>query len=279
MNLSHEFTRGVSYKREAQHWRDTVTRIGPGAIFVANADDPLVAWAAREAPRVVWVSGGLFWRENALLCRGCLRPLAWDGPSFSCEQCGLHRPDPAWSIDGGTFVTPEGRLTPALAMPGRANLTNGLFAVATADLFGVPLPAAMEAVGRVGEVDGRFAAFEVDGRLIRLHMIKNSASWNETLQLLAADPEAGVVLAIDDFGLTGRDTATIWDTPVELLRGRRVVATGVRRDDIAVRLEVAGAAVETVAGHLDGVRRCPPGPVHVVTNYSAFNALKRRLTR
>jgi hypothetical protein len=108
-------------------------------------------------------------------------------------------------------------------------------------------------------------------------MVKNSASWSETLRVFADDDEAGLVFAIDDFGLTGRDTATIWDAPVELLAGRRAVASGRRRDDIAVRLEVAGVEVESVMDHLDGVRRCPRGRVHVVSNYSAFNLLKRRL--
>jgi UDP-N-acetylmuramyl tripeptide synthase len=277
MNLSHEFTRGVSYKREAQHWRETVERLGPNCVIVANADDPLVAWAARGAPRVVWVSGGLLWKENALLCRGCLLPLLWDGPSYRCAGCGLERPEPSWSLEDGDVATPHGRFAAPTSLPGRANLSNALFALATADVFGVGTPEALAAIARVSEVDGRYAVYDVDGRAVQLHMVKNSASWSEALRVFAADDEAGLVFAIDDFGLTGRDTATIWDAPVELLAGRRAVASGRRRDDIAVRLEVAGVEVESVIDHLDAVRTCPPGRVHVVSNYSAFNLLKRRL--
>ncbi len=277
MNLSHEFTRGVSYKREAQHWRETLGRIGGDCVIVANADDPTVVWAVGDAPRVVWVAGGLLWRENALLCRGCIRPLVWDGERFSCEQCGLERPAPVWSLDGDDVVTPLGRFPFSVGMPGRANRVNGLFALATADVFGVSVPDAIAAMARVGEVDGRYAAYDLDGRLVTLHMVKNSASWAETLRIFADDAEAGLVFAMDDFGLTGRDTATIWDAPAELIAGRRALCSGRRRDDIAARLEVAGVDVEVVPEHLDAIRSCSPGPVHVVANYSAFNLLKRQL--
>jgi lipid II isoglutaminyl synthase (glutamine-hydrolysing) len=277
MNLSHEFTRGVSYKREARHWRETVDGIGPDCVIVANADDPVVAWSVRGAPRVVWVAGGLLWKENALLCRGCLAPLTWAGPAYRCERCGLARPEPAWSIVDGRIRGPRGEFEPAVAMPGRANLSNALFALATADLIGADVQAAMHAMAGVAQVDGRYAEYDVDGRLVQLHMVKNSASWAEAIRVFVDDPDAGLVFAVDEFGLTGRDTATIWDAPVELLAGRPAVAAGRRRDDIAVRLQVAGVAVESVADHLLAVRRCPPGRVHVVTNYSAFNRLKRRL--
>ena len=164
----------------------------------------------------------------------------------------------------------------AESLPGRANLSNALFALATADVFGVGVPDALAAIARVSEVDGRYAVYDVDGRAVQLHMVKNSASWSETLRVFAGDGEAGLVFAIDDFGLTGRDTATIWDAPVELLAGRRAVASGRRRDDIALRLEVAGVEVEFVP--TTSTRpRCPPGRVHVVSNYSAFNLLKRQL--
>ena len=175
------------------------------------------------------------------------------------------------------LVGPDGSVATDVRLPGRANQVNALFAVVTASLYGVEPPAAMAAIAAVGDVDGRFRRYDVDGRTVQLHMVKNSASWAESIDLFAADPDAGLVFAVDRFGLAGRDTATIWDAPVERLAGRRAVASGERRDDIARRLEVAGAIVTTVADHLDAVRACPRGPVHVVSNYSAFNLLKRRL--
>jgi len=277
MNLSREFTRGVSFKREAGHWRDTAAHLPPDCTIVANADDPLVAWAAQPAPTVVWVEGGLLWEEDARLCRGCLEPLAWDRAGYRCDVCGLTRPEPVWRLVDGEIHGPSGSVPADIRLPGRANRVNALFALATAGVFGVDPATAMAAIARIGDVDGRYRQYDVDGRIVQLHMVKNSASWGETIELFACDAGAGLLFAVDGFGLTGRDTATIWDAPVERLAGRRATASGVRRDDIALRLEIAGIQVTTVEDHLDAIRSCPPGPVHAACNYSAFNVLKKRL--
>ncbi len=277
MNLSHELTRGVSYKREARHWRETIARLGPGCTVVANADDPLVAWAVQPAKDVVWVAGGLLWKEDALVCRGCLLPLVWDAGAYRCGGCGLSRPEPAWRLEEGVIHGPAGSVQTDISLPGRANQVNALFAVATAALYGVGPAAAMTAIAGVDDVAGRYRAHDIDGRTVRLHLAKNSASWNETVRLFAADTDAALVFALDGLGLTGRDTATTWDSPVELLAGRQAIASGERRADVALRLEIAGARVTAVADHIDAIRSCPPGPVHVLANYPTFHGLRKRL--
>jgi UDP-N-acetylmuramyl tripeptide synthase len=277
MNLSHELTRGVSYKKEARHWRDTIARLGPDCTIIANADDPLVAWTVQPATDVVWVAGGLLWREDALVCRGCLLPIHWEGDAYHCDGCGLSRPEPAWRLESGAVHGPAGSVAVHTRLPGRANQVNALFAVATAAHYGVDPAAAMAAIAGITDVAGRYREYDVEGRIVRLHMTKNSASWNEVVTLLASDPDSGLVFALEDFGITGRDTATIWDSPVELLAGRRAVTSGARRHDVARRLEVAGVRVTAVADHFDAIRACPPGPVHVVANYRTFGILKKRL--
>jgi lipid II isoglutaminyl synthase (glutamine-hydrolysing) len=277
MNLTHELTRGVSYKREARHWRETLSRLAPGCTVIANADDPVVAWTVQPADDVIWVAGGLLAREDALVCRGCLRPLQWDDDGYHCDGCGLSRPPAPWRLDDGVIEGPAGRVPVAVSLPGRANHVNALFAAATADLYGVDGATAMAAMGEIRDVAGRYQAYDIDGRMVRLHLAKNWGSWNETLRLFAADRDAGVVCALNGMGLTGRDAATIWDTPVELLAGRRAVATGELRDDVALRLEVAGADVTAVVDPLEAIRSLPPGRVDVVCNYVTFPGLKRRL--
>jgi lipid II isoglutaminyl synthase (glutamine-hydrolysing) len=277
MNLSHELTRGVSYKNEARHWRETIAHLGPGCTVIANADDPLVAWTVQPATDVVWVAGGLLWREDALVCRGCLLPLAWEAGAYRCAGCGLSRPTPTWWLQEGTIHGPDVAVPVDVRLPGRANQLNALFAVATAALYGVDPTRAVAAIAGVVDVAGRYQKYHVDGRIVELHMAKNSASWSETLNLIAADQEAALVFALEGFGITGRDTATLWDAPVELLAGRRAIVSGARRYDVAMRLQVAGVEAVPVADHLDAIRSCPRGPVKIVANYVTFNLLKKRL--
>ena len=40
----------------AENWREGLA--GSKAVIVANADDPLVVWAASSSPNVIWVAAG-----------------------------------------------------------------------------------------------------------------------------------------------------------------------------------------------------------------------------
>ena len=58
-----------------------------------------------------------------------------------------------------------------------------------------------------------------------------------------------------------------------------VVAAGERGTDLAVRLGYAGVEHTLVHDTLAAIASCPPGPVEVVANYTAFLQLQRRLAR
>ena len=122
-------------------------------------------------------------------------------------------------------------------------------------------------------VGGRYEDIDVDGRRVRLLLAKNPAGWQETLQLL--EPERQLVLALNARTEDGTDPSWIWDVPFEQLGGRAVVCAGERAADIAVRCEYAGLAVTVEPDLADAVRRCEPGPVDLIGNYSAFREARR----
>jgi len=60
LNLSRDqLDRNNEVRQVAQRWRDACQQLPSEAVVVANADDPLVAWAASAAKRVTWVGAGL----------------------------------------------------------------------------------------------------------------------------------------------------------------------------------------------------------------------------
>jgi len=59
--------------------------------------------------------------------------------------------------------------------------------------------------------------------------------------------------------------------PFELLAGRRVVASGDRRLDLSVRLDVAGVEHTVAPDAVGGARAMPVGPVDLVATYTAFH--------
>lgn len=83
-----------------------------------------------------------------------------------------------------------------------------------------------------------------------------------------------MILAIDSAAADGRDVSWLWDVEYEQLAGRRVIATGPRAQDLAVRLryaEVEHSCVpelsDAVLGHAE--------PVDIVATYTPFQRLRK----
>ena len=93
---------------------------------------------------------------------------------------------------------------------------------------------------------------------------------------MVAPHPAGLVVAVNAHVADGTDAAWLWDVPFEQLRGRRVIATGERCTDVAVRLRYAGVDHLQVREGRDALQAFPTGhPVEAVANYTAFQALRK----
>ncbi|MGH3621442.1 MAG: DUF1727 domain-containing protein [Sciscionella sp.] len=263
------------------------------ATVVANCDDALVTSATLGARTPVWVAAGTGWRGDSTSCPRCgsamsspaippamspvVSPVVSKAPIGWYCQCGLARPQPHWTVSGRGLVRAGGQsvdLAPGL--PGPANVANAAFAVVAAAVLGVPPRVAAARVASVTEVDGRYRIVAYRGRTVRTLLAKNPAGWRETLHILHAC--AGpIVLVVHAHEADGQDLSWLWDIPFERLRGRRVVVSGERATDLAVRLSYAEVAHEIVPDPFDAIVHMPAGPVDVVANYTAFRDLTRRL--
>ncbi len=277
MNLSRDYLeRGVRTKKLARHWRETAAAIDWPCTIVANADDPLVAWAVRRHGDVRWVAGGMWWSVDGEICRTCLVRLERDGDRWWCGSCGMERPTPDWWLDGSVAHGPGTEVPLDLRLPGRTTASNALFALAGAVELGAEPAAAARAIAAVDDVDGRYRARGIDGRQVRLLLSKNPSSWTEIVELQAGEARP-LVVVMEARGGTGKDAAFLWDAPFERLAGRRAVVAGNRAEDAALRLQVAGLDVSIVRDPLEAIRSQPVGPVDVAANYPAFLALAARL--
>jgi len=264
LNLSRDqMDRMHEVRRTASTWQTALS--GFAGTVVANADDPLVVWAARAVARVTWVAAGQPWTVDATACPACTSFITFAADGWACERCDLRRPD---VVDVGPL--------PALSLPGRCNEANARVALAVLAELGVPRSASDSWV-EIRSVAGRYESVDVDGRDVRLLLAKNPAGWQETLQLI--DPERQLVLALNARTEDGVDPSWIWDVPFEGLRHRRAVCAGERAADLAVRVDYAGVDVTVESDLVAAVRRCKPGSVDLVGNYSAFREARSRMAR
>ena len=274
LNLSRESTRGNLLAAITAGWEEGFRNAAARPdVFVANADDPLVVSVVPDDAPVRWVSDGGGWARDTEVCPRCHGPIRRRPGDWECTDCPLRRPAPDWTLTDTGLTGPDRQSSRLdLALPGAWTRSNAAFAIAAAVELGAEVPAAVAAVAAVTDVDGRYRPFSIDGRSVRLVMVKNAASWTAATTVGGTDP---VVLAVEPFGL--KDTSPLWEADLDALTGRPVVVTGQRAPDAALRLATSGIAHTVVEDPLTAIRSAPPGPVWVIANYTAFLDLKHAL--
>ncbi|MGC3955989.1 MAG: MurT ligase domain-containing protein [Propionicimonas sp.] len=259
-------------------WRNALAKAGSdGPVIVANASDPLVVWSSETAAQVIWVETDTLWSADAALCPACGTVLTrlpdGDRERWDCPGCELTQPAASYVVADGSIRLPDGELvTPALQVPGRFNISNAACALAAAVQFGVAPATALAGMATVTAPAGRYATARFGTTQARLLLAKNPAGWAEALPLAGSDP---VVLAIDSVAADGKDVSWLWDVEYEQLAGRRVVATGPRAHDLAVRLSYAGVE-HTIVPDLDQALADHPSPIDVIATYTPFQRLLKQ---
>ncbi|MEU6777573.1 MurT ligase domain-containing protein [Nonomuraea angiospora] len=277
MNLSRDqMDRAAEIWLLAQKWRRALS--GKPTHVIANCDDPLVTWGASTAAKVTWVAGGQRWKEDSWCCPECGGPLDRKDADWACKECTFHRPEPQWAIDDEVAVDPRGqRWQLDIQLPGLANRSNAVMALAVAEAFGVPVERALPRLRQVTSVAGRYTTVERDGRHARLLLAKNPAGWLEAFDV--ADPRLPIILSVNANGPDGRDTSWLWDVDYRILRGRPVFVTGERRLDLALRLDVADVPFTLCGSFTEALAMQPPGRVDVIANYTAFQQIRTEFGR
>jgi lipid II isoglutaminyl synthase (glutamine-hydrolysing) len=270
LNLSRDqMDRAAEIWMLARRWRDALAD-APGTLVVANADDPLVAWAASSAATVTWVAAGQRWREDSWCCPHCGAHLVRHGDDWSCRECAYMRPPVRWTLQDDQVIDPAGHVQPlGLTLPGRANASNAVIALAVAEAFGIAPSTALINMREVTSVAGRYTQVQRRGTELRLLLAKNPAGWLEALDVMAPAP-VPVLLAVNAQGPDGRDTSWLWDVDYRRLRGRTVLVGGERRMDLAVRLEADDVAFQLVDGIDQAIELAQSPRLEVLANYTAF---------
>ena len=279
LNLSRDqMDRAAEIWLVARRWREALASATDCRV-VANADDPLIAWAAGAAPHVTWVAAGQRWHEDSWCCPQCGSHLSRDEPGWRCGECGFTRPPPSWVLDASSVIDPAGQAHDlSLSLPGRANRANAVVALAVAGEFGVGPEQALPQLRKVTSVAGRYTQVERRGRQVRLLLAKNPAGWLEAFDVLDAPP-VPVLLSVNAREPDGKDTSWLWDVDYRVLRGRPVLVTGERRLDLAVRLEADRVPFELAEDVDDAVNRVDGGRLDVIANYTAFQQIRVSLGR
>ena len=293
-----------------ERWRSVGQGLDPAAVLVVNGDDPQVGDLARERSGSI-VFGlddprhavpELLHAADSKWCLRCGRPYEYAAAyvghlgAYRCPTCGHARPELGVAargielrgLDGVDFSLETGGESRRvrLAVPGLYNVYNALGAASLAIALASKLDDVVAGLERFGAAFGRFERIPIGDKRLLVLLVKNPAGANEAVRtLVAGGPPKLAVLALNDAIADGRDVSWIWDVDWEpLLAGlERVVVTGQRAAEMALRCEYGGFSAEAIevvpqlGAALDrGLALSPTGgELVILPTYTAMLGLRR----
>ena len=268
LNLSRDqLDRANEVRQMSERWRACLgSKDAADVLVVANANDPLVVYAALDAKNVRWCDVPTAWTGDAQSCPRCTRPLTHSERFWSCT-CGLAKPTEITTYVNRELNVGQQHVALALSIPGEFNRGNAALAATALNEVGVRLADCVNAMAGVTGVAGRYTVRSWSNRQMRLLLAKNPAGFDALLSTVTPDSTT-VWVAINANIADGRDPSWLYDVAFERLAGHVVWCLGSRRLDLATRLDYAGVDYRIV----DDLSELPatPEPVTLLANYTAF---------
>ena len=253
---------------------------------VLNRDDPRVVAIAEETTAKV----SYFGVAPELRAQFPNDEELYGGPMF---ESAVHADAELRALPNGastdTVVRIDGsEYTVLLRAEGAHNAQNAVAAAALVLTFGFSPREIAGGLRRVSPAFGRGQTFDVDGRPLVLQLVKNPAGFRQTLRTIENSHPDAIVIAINDDYADGRDVSWLWDVDFTAPLGGhacRLLTSGTRAADMAVRLNYDGISMEGVEPDLEKAVRQAVGAVEpgqrvvVFSTYTAMWALHAILLR
>jgi UDP-N-acetylmuramyl tripeptide synthase len=249
----------------------------PETKLILNADDSLCASLGLDVPNPVTYFGlgdGVYpentdsGNTDAAFCIRCMARYEYSSTAFGhlghfkCPECGYMRPEAhiectqILEYDNLSSTVeikyPQGKLTVKLALPGLYNIYNALAGMALGVHFGLDEKGLAHVLEGFECGFGRMESIVIDQKQLKMILVKNPTGFNQVLKYLLTQKEPCVVaLAINDKLADGTDISWLWDVDFEILafmqeRVKAFYVSGIRAEDMALRLKYAGISEERI---------------------------------
>lgn len=262
---------------------DTISGIAKKALellpktskLILNANDPFVATLNENVENKTIYFG--IEDENQVVkneehaadvknCPKCGKPYTYKALFFShigkftCP-CGVSYPFPqiyaskiklkgAQSSKIEISLPKNQKFSAKLRMPGIYNVYNALSAASLSYALGIDIKYIKNGLEKFSAAFGRVEEIKINGKTIMMFLVKNPTGFNAVIKTLSQDPGAkNFIMALNDNLADGTDVSWIWDVDFEELAKKPIhliYASGVRAEDMALRLKYAGISTDKI---------------------------------
>ena len=274
--------------------------------LILNGDDPNTARLGRANPnnknvkyfraeKYAFATESIFEASEGRFCPFCGEPLEYDYYQYShigkfiCKKCGFGDYEPyisASDIDLEKPVFTAGGHEYSPKLNSIYNVYNMTAVAAAATLYGISQDVTDNVISNYTVNNGRMESFVLGDRVTTLNLAKNPVGANMTLRVMnEMNGEKELLFVLNDNIADGLDVSWIWDINFSIFeRVTRVVTSGTRAYDIAVRIKCSGydPANIVVRPDLDEAvdeLAKTSGRKFVIANYTAVQPTRAALKR
>lgn len=236
-------------------------------VLLLNADDPLVANLGHDNKKLYYGFENIEFAETHTISHApaemfnciCGKPLEYSKRFYAQQghyycSCGYKRPKCNYQGNAKIYndyieisVLHNGEETHyTFDSIGLYNAYNALAAISMALEIGYKQEEIQNALNTYKAMFGRAEKTEFNGHKTIIQLIKNPAGASEVLKTV--DLSSKILIAINDNFADGRDISWLWDAEFELLKDteKTIVTSGIRANDMALRLKYAGVPSEKI---------------------------------
>jgi len=256
--------------------RSTVEKSN-NACLILNADDSLCASLGKNSKnRVIyyglseetWPGIAKIADSDTLFCFYCNNEYEYSYYTyehlggFKCPNCGYERPNSQITCSGIEEMTDKYstvnlqildiNTNAKINLPGLFNIYNALAAVAAGTAMELSEKAVISGLVKYKPSFGRMEEINIDGKLIKIILVKNSAGFNQIIDyLLMEDTNMQLAFLINDKPGDGTDISWLWDVDFKKLldadnKIESVLISGTRSTDMSERLRCAGINTDKI---------------------------------
>ncbi|MEG2255034.1 MAG: Mur ligase family protein, partial [Vagococcus sp.] len=239
------------------------------------------------------------YNTDGVLCPNCHRVLQYKMITYSnlgkyyCPNCDFKRPELTYQLTdlkettnvSAKFVIDQEEYS--IEVGGLYNVYNALAATAVAEYYGISPEKIRSGLAYDEKVFGRQEVITIDDKTCTLVLVKNPVGLNQVIDTMKMAPfDFSLVALLNANYADGIDVSWIWDSQLELLQDMdipKVISGGERKEDMTLRLKVAGineellTEVPDLKSVISEIKTAPTEHVYILATYTAVLNLRKEL--
>lgn len=239
------------------------------------------------------------YNTDGILCPRCHHIIKYHSLTYAnlgkyyCDHCDFQRPeltDRITTLDTLALTHSDFHINGhpfSIPVAGLYNIYNALAAYSVAAFLGVSPEAIERGFQKAERVFGRQEMVTIGNKKVLLNLVKNPVGLNQVLALIGLDHHPFTFISIlNNNYADGTDVSWIWDGDYEQITAfpiKQVFTSGMRADEMTLRLKVAGIAPEMITqvstneAIIEKIKAADTEYVHILATYTAMLSLRETL--